>query len=79
MCPGSSPGKGTFFLKLPLAASSRDRVTLSSARTPVVNGDRAVAERIRRDQLQQTRVGQPALVEVGPWSAIPGWTRNLYS
>src|SRR5690349_22882210 len=34
-----------------------------SARAPVVHGDRAAAERLRRDQLEPSRAGQPALVQ----------------
>jgi hypothetical protein len=55
-------------------ARSRDRSThrrvpswarwgcSESARAPVVHGDRAAAERLRRDQLEPSRAGQPALV-----------------
>jgi hypothetical protein len=50
-----------------------------SARAPVVHGDRAAAERLRRDQLEPSRAGQPALNRVGPWPAILGWMRNSYS
>ena len=34
-----------------------------SARAPVVHGDRAATERLRRDQLEPSRAGQPALIQ----------------
>jgi hypothetical protein len=34
-----------------------------SALAPVVHGDRTIPERLRRDQLQLSRTGQPALVQ----------------
>src|SRR4051812_20306018 len=34
-----------------------------ATRAPGVDGDRAVAERLRRDQLEPSRAGQPAVVQ----------------
>ena len=43
-----------------------------SARAPVVHGDRAAAERLRRDQLEPSRAGQPALVQGRAVAGNPG-------
>ena len=45
---------------------------LLAARAPVVHGDRAVAERLRRDQLEPSRAGQPALVQGRAVAGDPG-------
>src|SRR5688500_14061254 len=43
-----------------------------SIRAPVVHGDRAAAERLRRDQLEPSRAGQPALVQGRAVAGDPG-------
>src|SRR5438046_8041099 len=43
-----------------------------SARAPVVHGDGAAAERLRRDQLEPSRAGQPALVQGRAVAGDPG-------
>src|ERR1041385_6401217 len=43
-----------------------------SARAPVVHGDRAAAERLRRDQLEPSRAWQPALVQGRAVAGDPG-------
>src|SRR6185295_5024302 len=48
-----------------------------SARAPVVHGDRAAAERLRRDQLEASRAGQPALVESRAVAGDPGVDEEL--
>ena len=44
---------------------------------PVVHGDRAVSERLRRDQLEPSRAGQPALVERRTVTGDPGVQEKL--
>src|SRR5688500_5146761 len=44
----------------------------ASARATVVHGDRAVAERIRRDELEPSRAGQPTLVQGRAVAGDPG-------
>src|SRR5580765_1387227 len=44
----------------------------ASVRAPVVHGDRAAAERLRRDQLEPSRAGQPALVQGRAVAGDPG-------
>src|SRR5829696_6278207 len=64
------PGKGTGLESLPHLQWSNARVQrravrgnpFLAARTPIVHSDGAVAERRRRDQLEPSRAGQPALV-----------------
>src|SRR5882724_9411524 len=48
-----------------------------SARAPVVHGDRAAAERLRRDQLEPSRAGQPALVQGRAVAGDPGVDEEL--
>src|SRR5206468_10380131 len=48
-----------------------------SARAPVVHGDRAVAERLRRDQLEPSGAGQPALVQGRAVAGDPGVDEQL--
>src|SRR4029077_8096610 len=48
-----------------------------SARAPVVHGDRAVAERLRRDKLEPSRAGQPALVQGRAVAGDPGVDEEL--
>src|SRR3546814_7296553 len=43
-----------------------------SARAPVVHGDRAAAERRRRDQLEPSRAREPALVQGRAVAGDPG-------
>src|SRR5262247_1670641 len=50
---------------------------LASARAPVVHGDRAAAERLRRDQLEPSRGGQPALVQGRAVTGDPGVDEEL--
>ena len=50
-----------------------------SARAPVVHGDRDVAERLRRDQLEPSRAGQPALVQGRAVAGDPGVDEELVS
>src|SRR5881392_3678730 len=44
---------------------------------PVVHGDRAAAERLRRDQLEPSRTGQPALVQGRAVAGDPGMDEEL--
>src|SRR4029453_7260558 len=44
---------------------------------PVVHGDRAAAERLRRDQLEPSRAGQPALVQGRAVAGDPGGDEEL--
>src|SRR3546814_16013747 len=46
--------------------------TSDSARAPVVHGDRAAAERRRRDQLEPSRAREPALVQGRAVAGDPG-------
>src|ERR1700752_1517084 len=48
-----------------------------SARAPVVHGDRAAAERLRRDQLEPSGAGQPALVQGRAVAGDPGGGEEL--
>jgi hypothetical protein len=48
-----------------------------SARAPVVHGDRAAAERLRRYQLEPSRAGQPALVQGRALAGDPGVDEEL--
>src|SRR5258706_3870882 len=48
-----------------------------SARAPVVHGDRAAAEPLRRDQLEPSRAGQPALVKGRAVAGDPGVDEEL--
>src|SRR5688572_19286731 len=48
-----------------------------SAGRPVVHGDRAAAERLRRDQLEPSRAGQPALVQGRAVAGDPGVDEEL--
>src|SRR5215211_5754921 len=48
-----------------------------SARAPVVHGDRAAAKRLRRDQLEPSRAGQPALVQGRAVAGDPGVDEEL--
>src|SRR5688572_17167269 len=48
------------------------RLTVMSAPAPVVHGDRTAAERLRRDQLEPPRAGQPALVQGRAVAGDPG-------
>src|SRR5438046_8321427 len=48
-----------------------------SARAPVVHGDDAAAERLRRDQLEPSRAGQPALVQGRAVAGDPGVDEEL--
>src|SRR5437868_12145013 len=48
-----------------------------SARAPVVHGNRAAAERLRRDQLEPSRAGQPALVQGRAVAGDPGVDEEL--
>src|SRR3982751_3927352 len=48
-----------------------------SARAPVVHGDRAAAERLRRDQLEPSRAGQSALVQGRAVAGDPGMDEEL--
>jgi hypothetical protein len=48
-----------------------------SARAPVVHGDRAAAERLRRDQLEPSRAGQPALVQGWAVAGDPGVNKEF--
>src|SRR5436853_3499122 len=48
-----------------------------SARAPVVHGDRAAAERLRRNQLEPSRAGQPALVQGRAVAGDPGVDEQL--
>jgi hypothetical protein len=48
-----------------------------SAFAPVVHGDRAVAERLRRDQLKPSRTRQLALVQGRAVSGDPGMDEEL--
>src|SRR4051812_36780532 len=50
---------------------------LLAARAPVVDCDRAVAERLRRDQLEPSRAGQPTLVQSRPVAGDPGVDEEL--
>src|SRR5262245_25425042 len=50
---------------------------LLAARTPVVHSDGAVAERRRRDQLESSRAGQPALVQGRAVTDDPGVDEEL--
>src|SRR5438477_12442631 len=50
---------------------------LASARAAVVHGDRAAAERLRRDQLEPSRAGQPALVQGRAVTGDPGVDEEL--
>src|ERR1700741_584899 len=47
------------------------------ARASVVHGDRAVAEWLRRDQLEPSRAGQPALVQGRAVTGDPGVNEQL--
>jgi hypothetical protein len=55
----------------------RDGAGSESARAPVVHGDRAAAERRRRDQLEPSRAGQPALVQGRAVAGDPGVDEEL--
>src|SRR5580765_1358558 len=48
-----------------------------SARAPVVDRDRAAAERLCRDQLEPSRAGQPALVQGRAVAGDPGVDEEL--
>src|SRR5262249_38736065 len=48
-----------------------------SARAPVVHSDGAAAERLRRDQLEPSRAGQPALVQDRAVAGDPGVDEEL--
>src|SRR3954468_20424079 len=48
-----------------------------SARAAVVHGHRAVAERLRREQLEPARAGQPALVQRRAVAGDPGMDEQL--
>jgi hypothetical protein len=48
-----------------------------ASRAPVVHGDRAAAERLRRDQLEPSRAGQPALVQGRAVAGDPGVDEEL--
>src|SRR5258708_10487293 len=48
-----------------------------SARAPVMHGDRAATERLRRDQLEPSRAGQPALVQGRAVAGDPGVDEEL--
>src|SRR3954466_400560 len=48
-----------------------------SARAAVVQGHRAVAERVRREQLEPARAGQPALVQRRAVAGDPGVDEQL--
>src|SRR5687767_1037604 len=48
-----------------------------SIRAPVVHGDRAATERLRRDQLEPSRAGQPALVQGRAVAGDPGVDEEL--
>src|SRR4051812_4698911 len=48
-----------------------------SARAPVVHGDRAAAERLRRDQLEPSRAGQSALIQGRAVAGDPGVDEEL--
>ena len=50
-----------------------------SARAPVVHGDRAAADGFAETSSSRRVLGSPLWYRVGPWPAILGWTRNLYS
>src|SRR4051794_4983287 len=50
---------------------------LSAARAPVVHGDRAVAERLRRNKLELSCAGQPALVQSRAVASDPGVDEEL--
>ena len=50
---------------------------LLAVRAPVVHGDCAVAERRRRDQLEPSRAGQPALVQGRAVAGDPGVDEEL--
>src|SRR4051794_29170309 len=49
----------------------------ASARAPVVHGDRAAAERVRRDQLETSRAGQAALIQSRAVAGNPGVDEKL--
>ena len=49
------------------------------SRAPVVHGDRAVADGVAETSSSRRVLGSPPWYRVGPWPAIRGWTRNLYS
>src|SRR5262245_2640397 len=52
-------------------------VLSKSACAPVVHGNRAAAERLRRDQLEPSRAGQPALVQGRAVAGDPGMDEQL--
>src|SRR3954469_6745503 len=60
-----------------LAASWARWGCSESARAPVVHRDRAAAERLRRDQLEPSRAGQPALVQGRAVADDPGMDEEL--
>src|ERR1051325_2017970 len=50
---------------------------VESARATVMHGDRAAAERLRRDQLEASRAGQSALVQGRAVAGDPGVDEEL--
>src|SRR6187401_784720 len=62
-CPGEmSPCLLTTWYRLGVSLTHQLQRSLA-ARAPVVHGEGAVAERLRRDQLKPSRTGQPVLVQ----------------
>jgi hypothetical protein len=59
------------------AVDVSNRACCDEARAAVVHGHNAVAERLRREQLELARAGQPALVQRRAVTGDPGMDEQL--